>query len=66
MERITQGLLPKIRALCGSYAAPEQTAEQLAVQHGLSPDFNKPSVSTIALQRRSSAIDIWAIGTPLP
>jgi hypothetical protein len=64
MERIKPDLLPNIKAPCGSYAAPEQTAEQLAAQHGLSPDFNKPGVSIIALQRRSSAIDILAIGTP--
>jgi hypothetical protein len=66
MERINQDLLPKIKALRGSYAAPEKTAEQLGVQHGLSPDFDKPSVSTIAVQRRSSATGILAIGTPAP
>jgi hypothetical protein len=66
MERIKPDVLPKIKALCGGNAAREKRAERLAAQHGLSPDLKKPSVSTIALQRRSSAIDILAIGARPP
>jgi len=63
MERIKQDLLPKIRTLCGRPAVLEKTTEQLAATHDPPPGPKKPSVSTIALQRRPSVIDILAIGT---
>jgi hypothetical protein len=66
MERIKQDVLPKTKALRGSYPVPEKNPEQLAAPHGVCPDFKKSSVSTFALERRSSAIDILVTGTALP